>query len=204
MAEGNFGFLRIPAVWMCFAFFFFYAIALGIVQAFAPGAARELHAVPLATAALCVTVYMVCSAAAMVAGGFLAADPTRCEKLVAIGFGFSACVALVLGIASVPAMLVPAMFGLMGLGAGIAGPSRDMIVKRATPANASGRVYGVVYSGLDIGQAIAPLIFGTLMDHRQYSAIFIGLALVQAVLIGSAFNVGRVRRTALAPTPASA
>ncbi len=204
VAEGNFGFLRIPAVWMCFAFFFFYAIALGIVQAFAPGAARELHAVPLATAALCVTVYMVCSAAAMVAGGFLAADPTRCEKLVAIGFGFSACVALVLGIASVPAMLVPAMFGLMGLGAGIAGPSRDMIVKRATPANASGRVYGVVYSGLDIGQAIAPLIFGTLMDHRQYSAIFIGLALVQAVLIGSAFNVGRVRRTALAPTPASA
>ena len=203
-AEGNFGFLRIPAVWMCFAFFFFYAIALGIVQAFAPGAARELHAVPLATAGLCVTVYMVCSAAAMVAGGFLAADPTRCEKLVAVGFGFSACVALVLGIAHVPAVLVPVMFGLMGLGAGIAGPSRDMIVKRATPPNASGRVYGVVYSGLDIGQAIAPLVFGTLMDHRQYSAIFIGLALVQAVLIGSAFNVGRVRRTALVPTPASA
>jgi FSR family fosmidomycin resistance protein-like MFS transporter len=204
VAEGSFGFLRIPAVWMCFAFFFFYAIALGIVQAFAPGAARELHAVPLATAGLCVSVYMVCSAAAMVAGGFLAADPTRCEKLVAIGFGFSAGVALLLGLLHVPAWMVPVMFGLMGLGAGIAGPSRDMIVKRATPANASGRVYGVVYAGLDIGQAIAPLVFGTLMDHQQYRAVFIGLALVQAVLIGSAFNVGRVRRTALAPTPARA
>ena len=202
VAEGNFGFLRIPAVWMCGGFFFFYAIALGIVQAFAPGAARELHAVPLATAGLCVTVYMVCSACAMVAGGFLAADPTRCERLVAMGFGFSACVALVLGLLQVPAMVVPVMFGLMGLGAGIAGPSRDMIVKRATPANASGRVYGVVYSGLDIGQAIAPLIFGTLMDHQQYRSIFIGLALVQAVLIASAFNVGRVRRTALAPVGA--
>jgi MFS family permease len=95
--------------------------------------------------------------------------------------------------------MVPVMFGLMGLGAGIAGPSRDMIVKRATPANASGRVYGVVYSGLDIGQALAPLVFGPLMDKGQYAAVFVGLALVQAVLIASAFNVGRVRRTALAP-----
>jgi FSR family fosmidomycin resistance protein-like MFS transporter len=201
-AEGSFAFLRIPAVWMCFGFFFFYAIALGTVQAFAPGAARELHAMPLAVAGLCVTVYMVCSACAMVLGGFLAADPNRCERLVAMGFGFSACVALVLGLAPVPAMAVPVLFGLMGLGAGVAGPSRDMIVKRATPANASGRVYGVVYSGLDIGQAVAPLIFGVLMDQQRYPGIFIGLALVQAVLIASAFRVGRARRTPLMPQTA--
>ncbi|MFT3717456.1 MFS transporter [Pseudorhodoferax sp.] len=201
-ADSSFGFLRIPAVWMCFGFFFFYAMALGAVQAFAPGAARELHAVPVAQAALCLTVYMVCSAAAMVGGGFLVADPTRCEKVVAIGIGFAACVALCLGLLDVPGALVPVLFGLMGLGAGLAGPSRDMIVKRATPPNASGRVYGVVYSGLDIGQAIAPLVFGTLMDRQQYRAIFVGLALVQAVLIASAFNVGRVRRTPAAPAHA--
>jgi len=203
VAEGNFGFLRIPAVWMCFAFFFFYAMALGIVQAFAPGAARELHAVPLGLAALCLTVYMVCAAGGMVLGGFLAADPTRCERIVGLGFGVAAGVALVLGIGNVPGMLVPALFGLMGFSAGIAGPSRDMLVKRSTPPNASGRVYGVVYSGLDIGQAISPLIFGTMMDHQQYSGIFIGLAIVQAVLIASAFRVGRVRRTAL-PTAQAA
>ena len=203
VAEGNFGFLRIPAVWMCFAFFFFYAMALGIVQAFAPGAARELHAVPLGLAALCLTVYMVCAAGGMVLGGFLAADPTRCERIVGIGFGVAAGVALVLGLGNVPGMLVPALFGLMGFSAGIAGPSRDMLVKRSTPPNASGRVYGVVYSGLDIGQAISPLIFGTMMDHQQYSGIFIGLAIVQAVLIASAFRVGRVRRTAL-PTAQAA
>lgn len=197
--DSSLGFLRIPAVWMCFAFFFFYAVALGIVQVFAPGAARELHAVPVALAALCLTVYMVCSALAMVVGGFLVADPSRCEKLVALGFGFAACVALALALTHPPAWMVPVMFGLMGLGAGIAGPSRDMIVKRATPANASGRVYGVVYSGLDIGQALAPLVFGPLMDRHHHAGVFIGLAVVQAVLIASAFNVGRARRTALVP-----
>jgi FSR family fosmidomycin resistance protein-like MFS transporter len=38
--SAGFDFLRIPAVWMCFAFFFFYAMALSGVQAFSPEAAR--------------------------------------------------------------------------------------------------------------------------------------------------------------------
>ena len=48
-----------------------------------------------------------------------------------------------------------------------------------------------------IGQTIAPLVFGTLMNQHQFQGVFIGMALVQGVLITSAFNVGRVRRTAL-------
>jgi predicted MFS family arabinose efflux permease len=72
--EGSFDFLRIPAVWMCFGFFFFYAVVLSAIQAFAPEAARQLHGVPVALAAMCLTVYMVCSAGGMVLGGFLAAD----------------------------------------------------------------------------------------------------------------------------------
>ena len=182
---------------MCFGFFFFYAMALSVVQAFAPEAARELHKVPLDVVALCLSVYMLCSAGGMVLGGFLAADPTRCERVIGVGFGIAASIALVLGFAAVPAWSVPVLFGLMGFAAGTGGPSRDLIVKRAAPANATGRVYGVVYSGLDIGQAISPLLFGTLMDNQQFAGVFIGLALVQGVLIASAFNVRKVRRTVL-------
>ncbi len=196
---GSFGFLKIPAVWMCFAFFFFYAMALSVVQAFAPEAARQLHQVPVALVATCLTVYMVCSAGGMVLGGFLAADPTRCERIVGFGLGFAALVALVIGFADVSGLAVPALFGLMGFAAGTGGPSRDLIVKRAAPPNSTGRVYGVVYSGLDIGQAVSPLVFGSLMDHGQYRSVFIGLALAQAVLITTAFNVRKVRRTVLVP-----
>lgn len=198
-ADGGLAFLRIPAVWMCFAFFFFYAMALSVVQAFAPEAARQLHGVPVSLVAACLTIYMVCSAGGMVIGGFLAADPSRCERIVGLGFGVAALLALVLAYAEFPGAMVPVIFGVMGFSAGIAGPSRDLLVKRSTPENATGRVYGVVYSGLDIGQAISPLIFGTLMDHHRYSTVLLGLALVQAVLIASAFNVRRVRRTTLAP-----
>ena len=42
----------------------------------------------------------------------------------------------------------------MGFASGTGGPSRDLIVKRSTPPNSTGRVYGVVYSGLDIGATV--------------------------------------------------
>jgi MFS family permease len=201
-AGGEFAFLKIPAVWMCFGFFFFYAMALSVVQTFAPSAAGRLHEVPVALIAMCLTIYMVASAAGMVVGGFLASDPTRCERIVGGGFGVAAGLALVLALADFAPVLVPVMFGAMGVASGIAGPSRDLLVKRSTPANATGRVYGVVYAGLDIGQAVAPLIFGRLMDHGQYASVIVGLAVVQGVLIASAFNVRRVRREALVPASA--
>jgi FSR family fosmidomycin resistance protein-like MFS transporter len=134
-------------------------------------------------------------------GGFLVSDPARCERIVGVGFGAAAAIALVLGFGDVSAAAVPVLFGAMGLGAGIAAPSRDLLVKRSSPENATGRVYGVVYSGLDIGQAVAPLVFGTLMDLHRPAQVWLGIAVVQGVLIASAFNVRRVRRT---PSLASA
>ena len=201
-AASSFGFLAIPAVWMCFGFFFFYAVVISGIQTFAPEAARQLHDVPIAWAAMCLTFYMVSSAGGMVLGGFLATDPTRCEKIVAAGFSIAAVLALVVAFAPVPPLAVPVLFALMGVASGIAGPSRDLIVKRAAPPNATGRVYGVVYSGLDIGQAFAPLVFGPLMDMHRPADIWLGIAIVQALLITTAFNVHRARRTALSPAVA--
>ncbi len=200
--EGSMDFLRIPAVWMCFGFFFFYAGALSVVQSFAAESARILHEVPAALAAICLSIYMVSAAIGMVGGGFLAANPARCEPVVGAGFGIAALIALAVGFADLPPLAVPVMFGLMGLAAGTAGPSRDLIVKRSSPDNATGRVYGVVYAGLDIGQAVVPLLVGRLMDLHQYRSVWLVLALLQAVLIVSAFSVRRVRRTLAAPLAA--
>jgi MFS family permease len=197
--DGSFDFLRIPSVWMCFFFFLLYAVVLSVVQAFAPEAARQLHGVPVALAAACVTVYMVASAAGIALGGFLVADPQRCERIMAAGMGVAALIALAIGFADLPAMAVPALFGAMGFAAGLAGPSRDLIVKRSTPEHATGRVYGVVYAGLDIGQALAAPLFGGLLDRQQYQGVWLGLVIFQGLLIFSAVNVRKVRRTARVP-----
>lgn len=195
--EHSLAFLRLPAVWMCFTFFFFSASVLTIVQAYAPEAARQLHGMPLALMAACVTAYMLAAAGGMVVGGFLASDPARCERIVGFGYGAAALVALVVALLPVPPLAVPLLFGLMGVAAGVAGPSRDLLVKRSTPENATGRVYGVVYAGLDIGQAVTPLLFGLLIDQGRHQAVWLGLVVIQALLVGTAFRIRHSRRTTL-------
>jgi MFS family permease len=63
------------------------------------------------------------------------------------------------------------------------------MIRSATPAGASGRVYGIVYSGIDLGAAIGPLIFGIFMDINLPKLLFIGVALFQLLIIPTAFKV---------------
>lgn len=197
-ADTGFGFLRLPAVWACFVFFMVYAFALGGVQSFAPAAAAKLHDVPAAQAAICLSIYMVAAGAGMVLGGHLVRDPQQCVRIAAIGFFAAAVVALMLGLGHWSPPVVLVLFALMGFGSGIAAPSRDLLVKAATPPGATGRVYGVVYSGLDVGMMFAPLVFGALMDAGRYRDVWIGVALMLGLLIATAVNVRRNARPAAA------
>ena len=83
----------------------------------------------------------------------------------------------------------------IGFFSGSAGPSRDLLVRRAATArfgkSAFGRIYGFVYSGLDLGLATAPLIFGGLMDAQAYSQVLIGIACLQFLAIFTALYVGK-------------
>lgn len=201
-AAGQFAFLRLPAVWMSFGFFSAYAFALGGVQSFGSQAAADLHTMPLAWVAMLLTVYMIASAVGMVVGGLMVTDPERADKVLGAGFATGAVVALILGFAPVPGWSVPVLFALMGFGIGVAGPSRDLLVRAAAPPGATGRVYGMVYSGLDVGMACAPALFGWLMDHKQPALVWLGIAVFQVVLIASVLRIGaNVRTQQRSPAP---
>ncbi|MCZ2441850.1 MAG: MFS transporter [Burkholderiales bacterium] len=203
-AEGSsgFGFLRLAAVWSCFAFFFVYSLALGGVQTFAPAAAGKLHGVDAERVAIFLSTYMVCAGIGMVLGGYLVRDPRRCIRIAAAGFAIAATVALLMALGHWSPAVVLALFGIMGLGSGIAGPSRDLLVKQATPAGATGRVYGVVYSGLDVGTMLAAVFFGMLMDAGNYRGVWLAMAASLGVLILTAVNVRRNARPMAAPVAA--
>jgi len=119
----------------------------------------------------------------------------------------SAGCALLIALTVLPAWSVIGLMALLGMGVGVAGPSRDLLIRQAATAgfgrDAFGRVYGFVYSGLDVGFAIAPLIFGPLMDHGHYAAALIGVALLLALAILTALSVG-VRARGGRPVAASA
>jgi MFS transporter, FSR family, fosmidomycin resistance protein len=91
-------------------------------------------------------------------------------------------------------MVLPLM-AVMGFVVGIAGPSRDLLVRTATKARlgegAFGRVYGMVYSGLDVGLAVAPIAFGMLLDAHQPRWVFVGLAISLLLAIVAALAVAK-------------
>ncbi|MBF6631645.1 MAG: MFS transporter [Comamonas sp.] len=188
--ESAFAYLKLPAVWLCFLFFFFSTVALSAIQNFSSTALHQIYGLPLTTTALVVTGFMLCGAMGMIGGGFLAARVQRLEKTIAIFLLLAAsCLALV-ATGWLPGMWALVIAAIAGFGHGLAGPSRDMLIKRATPAGNTGRVYGTVYSGLDLGFAVAAPIFGWMMDHQMPNAVFFGAALALAVSVLSAGAVG--------------
>jgi len=175
-AGSHFGFLRLRAVWWCFAFFFVIAVAAGGIQNFAPTLFSGMFAVSRETAAMSITVFMLASATGMLAGGWLVSGRRRLERNIALAFGVSMAAAILLGLGAVPLALGWALIALMGFGSGLSGPSRDMLIRATAPAGATGRVYGVVYSGLDFGIAAGPLLFGKMLDHGRGAEVYFGIA----------------------------
>jgi MFS family permease len=191
---GTFAFLGVGVVWMCFAFFLVAVMAFGGLQNFAPPILERTYGVTLAFATTGLTAYLLGSAAGTAAGGFFATQGNHQERLVAVALGSAALCAITLASGTVPGWSIVALMGAMGFGVGFSGPSRDILVRRAATSTfgsgAFGRIYGFVYSGIDTGLAIAPLVFGVLMDAGRYAHVLWGVALLQTIAIGFALGVG--------------
>jgi MFS family permease len=97
------------------------------------------------------------------------------------------CLLLATGFISLE--LIPIIFFALGFGYGVVAPSRDLLVKKATPQGVAGRVYGIVYSGIDLGAAVGPFIFGLFMDAGLPKALFIGIVVFQLMIIPTVFKV---------------
>ena len=188
--EHPLAFLRLPSVWLCFSFFFWTTCALSAIQSFASPALQKMYGLPLSLTSMVVTGYMLCSAAGMVVGGFLVGRVVRLEKLISACLLASGALLVVVGWGVLPGLGALALAALAGVGSGLAGPSRDMLIKRAAPPGATGRVYGTVYSGLDLGFAMAAPVFGALLDRAMVPAIFYGSAAALVLGVVSAAWVG--------------
>lgn len=189
-AEPALAFLRLPSVWLCFSFFFFSTCALTAILSFAGPALQKMYAMPLATASFVVTGYTLCGVVGLLMGGFLAARADRLERMIGLCLAASALLLMLVGSGWLPGLVALGVAALAGLGTGLAGPSRDMLIKRASPPGATGRVYGTVYSGLDLGFALAAPVFGAVLDGGSPSGVFFGAALALVLGVAAASMIG--------------
>lgn len=184
-------FMKLPVVWWCFAFFLLSTMTLAVVQSFAPSILKAVHGVSVEAATLTISAYMLCGAVGMLVGGFAAAYTKQSDRVVALTMSAGAALLLLCATGWLGATGTMVALAATGFAVGVGGPSRDMMIKKATPKGATGRVYGTVYSGLDVGFAVSPLVFGGLMDRGWYAATLAGAAVILFISVYAAIGVGR-------------
>jgi MFS family permease len=190
--------LAVPIL-MAFAYFALLTGSMMGIQNFAVPALGLIYHAPLTLATGALTVYLIGNACGILVGGFLADRATRHDLVAVAGVTMAATLTLVLGSGSLPLSTIAVAMAAMGFSMGLTAPSRDMLVRAATPRGSSGKVFGFVYSGLDLGSLVAPPVYGWLLDHGQPRSMFVVIAAVMGVMILTVIQVRRRVVPATAP-----
>jgi MFS transporter, FSR family, fosmidomycin resistance protein len=187
---------------MALLFFAMLAVSNGGYTSFSVAAIASLYQVPLAQANLPLTLYLASSAVGVLAGGWVA-DRTPQHHLV-VGGSF---LLVALASALIPKLLPPlavtaGLFALAGFFSGLVAPSRDMMVRAVTPPGASGKVFGFVTTGFNVGGIAAPLLFGAVLDYGDPGMVFwtvSALSLLTLLVVYATARSGQQQRPAPAP-----
>ena len=148
-----------------------------------PLSLHQLFQLDMVAATATVTAFMIGSAAGTMAGGVMADRSGRHQRIIVAGLALAAVILFLIGRIELPTPVLLAAVALAGALAGLTTPSRDMLVRAAAPPGASGKVFGFVYSGLDLGATLTPTIMGTLLDAGHPRAVFIVVPVVMAASI---------------------
>jgi len=189
---------RVLLAWpvvLCFLYFTVFAAGLAGLQSFGVSAMVEQYGVAATAASSALTAYLVAAAAGILAGGFVAARASRHDRVAAAGLAVNALAVLLIAMNQIPGAALPAALAIAGFASGVVAPSRDLIVRASTPPGATGRVFGFVYSGLDVGSFVTPVFYGWMLDYRLPQGVFYAVFAFTALAIFTVLQLpGRNRR----------
>ncbi|QQS12898.1 MAG: MFS transporter [Rhodospirillales bacterium] len=179
---------------VCMLYFVFVAITVVGVQQFSVPALQAMFPLSRDAAIWSLNALLLGSAVGVVAGGWLADSASRHDAIAAGGLLAAGALSAVIATGAIPALLVLPLMALTGFAGGVTGPSRDMIVRGATPPGASGKVFGFVYSGLDVGSMLGPPVFGWLIDHGMPHGMFWGAFAIYLLNVLTVLQIRRFSR----------
>jgi MFS family permease len=161
-----------PAVLGLVGFFTLLSLSTGALTNFSVVALVALYGVTLSVANAALTVFLLATAFGVLAGGFVADATRRHGDVAAAGFAGAALLVGIVGTVYPGPVLLSVCLGTAGFLSGMIAPSRDMLVRAAAPPGASGRVFGIVTTGFNIGGTIGPMLGGWIMDHGLPRFVF--------------------------------
>jgi MFS family permease len=168
--------LMTPPILLNLLFFILLSFCGGGLNNYLVPALGVLHGTPVSVANTALTSQLAMSAIGVLVGGMLTTYVTRPALIAAGGLIVTALVCVLVGLVDFSAFALVPLMAAAGFCAGIAMPSRDLIVRAATPPGAYGRVFGFVSTGFNIAGIVSPTIFGQLLDHGYPREIFFFMA----------------------------
>jgi len=166
-----------------FGYMILTAISTAGLNSFLVVGLVELGTASLTSANSVLTLYLASSAFGVLLGGVIADHVRRHDLVIAVGFITSAVLLAAVGVLTPTIAAVFGIFLVVGLTQGAIRPSRDMMVRAVAPAGSVGKIFGFVTMGLNVGGALAPILFGWLIDEGLTQGIFLlaGVAMLLAL-----------------------
>lgn len=176
------------------------SLSIGAIERFSVSALVQGFNVPLSVANLALTCFLFASAFGVLAGGVLADRTERHGDVAAVAFALAAVFVMVVIMIPLPSPVLVMVLGLTGFLTGMVAPSRDMLVRAASPEGAEGRTFGIVSTGFNLGGVIGPILFGFLLDWGRASGVLwaaVGFMVITTVIV--LFQERRQRTRATVP-----
>ena len=186
-----------PAVIALTVMFTTLNMSTGMLQTFMMVALEQLIDMPLDLGNRALTIFLSMLVLGIIIGGFIADRLKYQSTMAAVGLGSAALLTCLVGAVNLGVSGTMIVIGAAGLLAGVIVPSRDMLVRQASPPDAVGRVFGIVTTGFNFGGMIAPIVGGLLLDHHAPMWIFYTSAAFMLLTVVIATSVDR--RAQLAP-----
>jgi MFS family permease len=168
---------RAPVI-MCWVFFFFVAMGQMGLMTFVPTLMHEIYAFDLQAAGAFVSVMIGAVMVGVLCGGYLGDVFHKPDVVVTTGYIIGAFLVACIWHFELTTWQLYVIFAVVGFLYGVVFPSRELLIRAATPKGASGRVFGFVYSGMDFGAALIPVLFGWFVDTGIPRTAFLCVAIL--------------------------
>lgn len=194
--ESKFGIIASGPVLALFGFFAISTLAGNGISSFGISAMMAIHHTPEALSGVPITAYMLTSAFAVLLGGVVSDKlKWKPDLFAAVGFLFAALTILAIGLMPLPYVVLIVLFGLSGFCLGVIRPARDLMVRDLAPKGQSGKVFGFVFSGQNVGGAVAPIMYGLILDNFAPQWVFYISAICLVLGILTVIGTSKVRRS---------
>ncbi len=122
------------------------------------------------------------SSMGVLTGGVIADRTSRHDLVAACGLGGAAGFILIVGEADLSMAALTVIIAMAGFCSGLVAPSRDLIVRAATPEGST---------GLSVGGVVTPPVYGGVLDAGGSRWMYWMTAAIMALAIATVISTGK-------------